>query len=139
MTKTQLHIASSGVEALIERLRNEGVTAGQKKAEDLIINAQKHAEWIIEEAELEAKELIDNAQQQAIDIKASGEDALQLAARDALLKLRDTLLGSFSHEVMRVVGEQMTDKAFMQKLILSLAGTVRKKTELDDHKDIVIN
>ncbi len=139
MTNTQPHIASSGVEALIERLRNEGVTAGQEKAEDLVVNAQKHAEWIIEEAELEAKELIEKAQQQAIDIKASGEDALQLAARDALLKLRDTLLGSFSHEVMRVVGEQMTDKAFMEKLILSLAGTVREKTELDNHKDIVIN
>jgi hypothetical protein len=33
----------------------------------------------------------------------SGEDALKLATRDALLKLRDTLLGSFSKEVKRVV------------------------------------
>lgn len=139
MTSTQLHIASSGVEALIERLRNEGVTAGQKKAEDLVANAQKHANWIIEEAELEAKELIDKAHLQAKDIKASGEDALQLAARDTLLKLRDTLLGSFSHEVMRVVGEQMRDKSFTEKLILALAGSVREKTGLDDHKNIEIS
>ena len=139
MTKTQPHIASSGVEALIKRLRNEGVTAGQEKAEDLVTNAQKHAEWIIEKAELEAKQLIDKAHHQANAIKASGEDALQLAARDALLKLRDTLLGSFSNEVMRVVGEQMTDKAFTEKLILALASTVRKKTGLDEHHDIVIS
>ncbi len=139
MTNTQSHITSSGIEELIERLRNEGVISGQEKAEDLVANAQKHAEWIIEKAELEAKQLIDKAHQQANAIKTSGEDALQLAARDALLKLRDTLLGSFSHEVMRVVGEQMTDKAFIEKLILGLAGAVREKTGLDEHKDIVIS
>ncbi len=139
MTNTQPHITSSGIEELIERLRNEGVISGQEKAEDLVTNAQKHAEWIIEKAELEAKQLIEKARQQANDIKASGEDALQLAGRDALLKLRDTLLGSFSHEVMRVVGEQMTDKAFTEKLILGLASAVREKTALDEHRDIVIS
>ena len=139
MTNTQSHITSSGIEELIERLRNEGVISGQEKAEDLVTNAQKHAEWIIEKAELEAKQLIDKAHQQANAIKTSGEDALQLAARDALLKLRDTLLGSFSHEVMRVVGEQMTDKAFTEKLILGLASAVREKIALDEHKDIVIS
>lgn len=71
MTNTQSHIASSGVEALIDRLRNEGVTAGQEKAQDLVTNAQKHAEWIIEKAELEAKELIDKAHKEASDIKTS--------------------------------------------------------------------
>ncbi len=139
MTNIQPHIASSGVEALIKRLRNEGIAAGQEKAEDLVINAQKRAEWIVEEAELEAKSLIEKARQQADDIKAAGKDALQLAGRDAFLKLRDTLLGSFSHEVMRVVGEQMTDKHFTEKLILALAGIVREKTGLDKHSDIIIS
>jgi len=138
MTETQPHIASSGVESLIERLKNEGVEAGQKKSEDLVLNAQKRAEWIIEEAELEAKGVIDNARQEANALKAAGEDALKLARRDAFLKLRDTLLGSFGDEVMRVVGKQMTDQSFTEKLILTLAGVVREKTSLDDHKEIVI-
>lgn len=94
-------IASSGVEALIDRLRNEGVVAGQEKAEDLVLNAQKRAAWIIEEAELEADTLLQQARKQAEDIEAAGQDALQQAARDAFLKLRDTLLGSFSDEVMK--------------------------------------
>ena len=70
MTNTQPHITSSGIEELIERLRNEGVISGQEKAEDLVTNAQKHAEWIIEKAELEAKQLIEKARQQANDIKS---------------------------------------------------------------------
>jgi len=139
MTNTQPHIASSGVEALIERLRNEGVSAGQEKAEDIVINAQKHAEWIIEEAELEAKQILEKAHKQASDLENSGKDAIQLAGRDALLKLRDTLLGSFSHEVMRVVGEKMTDQQFTEKLILALAGRVRSNIGLDEHKNILIS
>lgn len=132
-------IASSGVEALIDRLRNEGVVAGQEKAEDLVLNAQKRAAWIIEEAELEADTLLQQARKQAEDIEAAGQDALQLAARDAFLKLRDTLLGSFSDEVMRVVGEQMADQAFTEKLILALAGKVREKSGMDDNNEMIIS
>lgn len=132
-------IASSGVEALIERLKNEGVAAGQEKAEDLVLNAQKHAEWIIEEAESEAKALLEHTRKEANAIKSAGQDALQQATRDALLKLRDTLLGSFSDEVMRVVGEQMSNESFTEQLILSLAGVVREKVGLDDCADIVIS
>ncbi len=138
MTSKQSHIASSGVEALIERLRNEGIEAGQKKSEDLVSNAQKRAEWIIAEAENEAKELIEIAKNEANALKLAGEEALKLARRDALLKLRDTLLGSFGDEVMRVVGKQMLDQHFTEKLILALAGIVREKTALDDHKKLVI-
>ena len=139
MTNSQPQVASSGVESLIERLRNEGVVAGQKKSEDLVLNAQKRAEWIIEEAELEAKVLIEKAKKQANALKLAGEDALNLARRDAFLKLRDTILGSFGDEVMRVVGKQMTDKQFTETLILALAGVVREKTALDEHQEIVIS
>lgn len=138
MTSKQSHIASSGVESLIERLRNEGIEAGQKKSEDLVSNAEKRAEWIIAEAENEAKELIEIAKNEVNALKLAGEDALKLARRDALLKLRDTLLGSFGDEVMRVVGKQMLDQHFTEKLILALAGIVREKTALDDHKKLVI-
>lgn len=138
MKPEKSHVASSGVEKLIERLRDEAVNAGQAKAEDIVVNAQKRAEWIIEEAELEAKQLLDKARSEAESIKSAGIDALQLAGRDALLKLRDTLLGSFSQEVMRVVGKQMAKETFIEQLILSLAGKVREKTGLDTNKEIII-
>lgn len=130
-------IASSGVEELIEKLRDKGIVAGQEKARDIVADAQKRAAWIVQEAEQEAKLLVDKARAEAEAIHAAGQDALKLAARDALLKLRDTLLGSFSEEVMRVVGEQMADEEFMQRLILALACRVREETGLDNEKRIV--
>lgn len=138
MTETK-PIASSGVEALLDRLKNEGVTAGQEQAKNIVENAQKRAEWIIETAELEAKTLLEQARKEADDFNSAGQDALQLAARDAFLKLRDTLLGSFSNEVLRVVGEQMADKSYTEQLILMLAGIVREKSGIDSSKQIVIS
>lgn len=138
MSENKQTVASSGVEALIERLKNEGVSAGQQKAEDIVLDAQKRAEWITQEAEEEARHLLEKAQQQAAAIESASQDALQLAARDALIKLRDTLLNSFSQEVTRVVGQQMQDKDFMAKLILELAGAVREQAGLDQSGELVM-
>ncbi|NYT47100.1 MAG: hypothetical protein H0A75_05345, partial [Candidatus Methanofishera endochildressiae] len=129
---------SSGVENLIQRLRDQGVEAGQEKAESIVLDAQKRAEWIIEEAELEAQQLVDEAKKKSDALRIAGEDALKLATRDALLKLRDTLLGSFSKEVQRVVGQKMDQEAFLERLILQLAGKVREQLDLDDKENVSI-
>lgn len=130
--------ASSGVEQLIERLREKAVNAGQAKAEDIVNNAQKRAAWLIDEAEQEARHIVSKARAEADALTSAGVDALNLAARDALLKLRDTLLGSFSQEVRRVVGETMAQQAFIERIILALAGQVRVKTGLDDIQQVAL-
>lgn len=138
MPKTETHVPSSGVDALIERLRNDGVVAGQIEAENIIHDAHKRAEWIISEAQSNAQQIVDKAKADASEIDHATQDALKLATRDAMLKLRDMLLGTFSEEVGRVVGTQMADREFMAKLILALAGRVRDKTGLDDSKNILL-
>lgn len=138
MNTSQTQVPSSGVEALITRLRNDGIESGQKEAESIIHDAHKHAEWIITEAQSKAQKIVDKAKVEADDITHAAQDALNLATRDAMLKLRDTLLGSFSEEVGRVVGTQMADHEFMEKLILELAGRVRKKAGLDDSPNILL-
>ncbi len=138
MRTTETRVPSSGVEALIERLRQDGVVAGQAAAEIIIQDAHKHAERIIAEAQNNAQRLVDEAQKEANEIKHAGQEALKLATRDAMLKLRDTLLGSFSEEVGRVVGIQMADREFLAKLILAIAGRVRDKTGLDDCAAILL-
>jgi len=87
--------------------------------------------------ELEAQQLVDEAKKKSDALRSSGEDALKLAARDALLKLRDTLLGNFSNEVKRVVGQKMDQPAFLEKIILQLAGKARDQLveELKNNPD----
>ncbi len=138
MSGKNTEIISSGVEDLIQRLREQGVEPGKEKAESIVLDAQKRAEWIIEEAEREAELLMSQAQQKADALRASGEDALKLATRDALLKLRDTLLNSFSQEVQRLVGQKLDYDTFLERLILQLAGQVREQLDLDSKDNIRI-
>ncbi|MCK5665561.1 MAG: hypothetical protein KAI17_18870, partial [Thiotrichaceae bacterium] len=104
----------------------------------IVLDAQKRAEWIIEETELEAKQILENAIKQSDALRVAGEDALKLAARDALLKVRDTLLGSFSKEVRRVVGQKMEQEAFLERLILQIAGKVREQLDLESKENVSI-
>lgn len=138
MQISQAKVPSSGVEELISRLRNDGVMAGQAEAEKIIHDAKMQAEAIVHKAEQQAKQLLAQATTEANELQHTAHDALQLAARDAMLKLRDTLLGSFSEEVGRVVGTQMADREFMAKLILALASRVRDKTGLDACEQVLL-
>ncbi|GAW87425.1 V/A-type H+/Na+-transporting ATPase subunit E [Bathymodiolus platifrons methanotrophic gill symbiont] len=54
------------------------------------------------------------------------------------MKLRDTLLGNFSNEVKRVVGQKMDQPAFLEKIILQLAGKAREQLDLDGEDKIGI-
>lgn len=136
MKAEKTHIASSGVEELIKRLKDEAVNAGQEKAETIIVDAQKRVDWMLEEAKSEAQAILSKAHAEAETIKSAGNDALRLAGRDALIKLRDTLLGSFSKELKGVVGEQMGKEAFIEQLIMALAVRVREKTGMDSNSRI---
>jgi V/A-type H+-transporting ATPase subunit E len=130
--------AGSGVEDLIRKLREEGIAAGRKKAEEIVADAQKRAEWILQEAEREAQRLLENARAESEHVKAAGQDALKLAARDALLKVRNTLLGGFDREVVRLVGEAMAKEDCVRQIILELAGRLRKETGLNDQRKVKI-
>ena len=138
MNNKQEAKTSSGVNELIARLKEQGIAAGQEKAENIVLDAQKRADWLINEATREAQALIEKARAEAEAIKVAGEDGLKLAARDAYLKLHDMLSGNFKREVQRVVGKKMAEQNFLEQLILTLAGQVREQTGLDQARQVVI-
>jgi len=76
---------SSGVEALIQRLRDEGVESGRAQAEKIVADAETRAGWILKQAEEDAGRLRKQAREEAERLERSGREALNAAARDALL------------------------------------------------------
>lgn len=123
--------AAPGVKALIERLRNEGVAAGRSEAERIVAEAEQRAATIVAQAEAKARQLVDGAQREADALKAAGENALEVAARDAVLKLRSQLSSRLSDEVRRLMGEATRDHALLQQMILEVAGRARRDYNLD--------
>ena len=123
-----------GVEELIERLHDEGVAKGRSEAERIVADAESRARWLVSQAQDEATAMVDKARKEAQSLKRSADDALQVAARDMLLSLRERLTHRFAGEVRRLVGEQMNDTEFLQRLILAVAG--RQSELLGENHDI---
>jgi V/A-type H+-transporting ATPase subunit E len=116
--------ASSGVEALIEKLRQQGVTKGQHEAEQLVEEAERRADWLLSQAKQEAELMVAKANKEVTQLRQAGEDALRIAARDMHLEVRETLSHSFTDQVERLVATQMDNADFMRQLILELVAKV---------------
>ena len=115
---------SVGVESLISRLRDEGITQGRTQAEALVAAAQQEAADLVATAQREAEAILARATEEAGKLKAAGEDAIRLAMRDTILALEGDLLKGFTDRLHRLVKGVLADPAFLQRLILEVAGRV---------------
>ncbi len=131
-------LPSSGVEALIERLRDQGVSEGRRQAEELIAEARHEAEAILAEARREAEAILRQARSESERVRNAGEEALRSAMRDTVLKMKGHLSTRFSEEVRRLVAADMAQEAFMERLILEVAGRVRRDAGLDRAEQVEI-
>ena len=120
---------SSGVEELLERLRQEGVAAGRAEAERIVADAEARARWLVEQAEEEIERLRKHARSEAAHIEKTGREALATAARDTLLSLKTTLTQRFTGEVKRLVGEELTKEDLLEQLIMAVVGETREQVD----------
>jgi V/A-type H+/Na+-transporting ATPase subunit E len=125
------HAAASGVEALIHRLQEEGISRGQAEADKLLAAAQAQAHSLLAQAEAEAQALREKTHQETETSRRASQEALQVAFRDTVLTLKNWLLQRFSGDVERLVSAEMSDREFLQRLILEVAGRVRERHDLD--------
>jgi V/A-type H+-transporting ATPase subunit E len=139
-TQTDKHakLASSGVEALIDRLRDEGVAAGRAAAQEIEADARKRAAQIVQEAEARAAQLLDNARKETGMLRKGGEEALHIAMRDTVLHLKGELTERFNAEVRRLIAVAMDQQEFLQQLILEVAGRAREQAGVDDGQPVKV-
>ena len=129
---------SSGVQELIERLRQEGIADGRNEARKLVDEAHVQAKKIIDDADSRAHELVTQAQREADHSKNAAREAVNLAARDTILELKSALTTQFSRRVSEMVTETLADPDFLKKVILELAGKVRDKIEEAKEVEIML-
>ncbi len=116
---------SSGVDALITRLRNEGVSAGRDEADRILADARRQAQQILEKTTAEARDILETAHKKADAYRAAGEEALKTAMRDAVLGMKAGLMDHFSADVARLVSRELTNPDILKQMILAVAGRVR--------------
>jgi V/A-type H+/Na+-transporting ATPase subunit E len=127
-TKSESAKVAFGVEALIERLRNEGVGSGRAEAEKIVKDARAEAETILSKAKAESDQIVSRARTEAANLEKAGRQSLELAARDTVLDLKNRLAQRVAREVKHLVNEEVQRQEILEKLILEVAGKAREKT-----------
>ena len=120
---------SVGVQELIEKLRNQGVNSGREEADKIVTDAQAKADALIADAEKRANAIVSKAHEEADFITKAGKEALQLAERNAVLELKDYLLGEFSEQLSSMVSSSMKKEDLLEKMILEVAGNNKLRGE----------
>ncbi len=138
MTDIEKNHASSGIDALIERLRQEGVDKGRTEASQILRDAEKEADLLLKQAREEADAMISKAQREVAQKQQAGEDALKMAARDLLLDVKESLARSFTDQVERLIEQQMDNSEFVQRMVLELVGRTATDASLNEADNIEV-
>ncbi|WP_425077998.1 hypothetical protein [Ruegeria denitrificans] len=129
---------SHGVDALIDKLRNDGVAAGQAEAEKLRAEAKAEAARIVAEAKREAEELKKKARTETDNYRAAGEEALNTAMRDAVLTMKAGLTDRFKADVERLVTKEMSDPELLRQMILEVVSRAGASANLDGKVSVIL-
>lgn len=118
---------TSGVQELIDKLKNQGVSEGQKQAEQIIKEAQNKASAILSQAQAEADKLLAETRHTLEVERKSSHEAIKTAFRDTEIALRSKVRDAFSVHLKRLVALEMQDRDFIKQLVLVIAGMETKE------------
>jgi V/A-type H+-transporting ATPase subunit E len=101
---------SKSIESFVEKLKTEGVDAGQQAAEKIKTEAQDEAKRLVAEAETVGAQRVAAAEAEAEQIRTRMQSSLELATRDALLLLQEKLNALLNALLAQEVQAQLTDE-----------------------------
>jgi len=116
---------SAGVQKLIERLREQGVERGRAQASAIVEEANQEARRLLVDAGEQARSMVEQARKEAERLETSGREALRVAARDAILEMKNVLMQRFVRDVERLVACELRDESFLKRCILEVIARTR--------------
>lgn len=110
------------IQELTEKIYQEGIEKGNQEAAQIIAEANAKKQTLLAEAEAEAKRIIANAEKQAQEIKKNTDTELKIAASQVVDSLKKEVINLITGKITDAsVKPIVTDKTFMQKIILEMA------------------
>lgn len=108
------------IETFVAKLQTEGVQAGKAEADKIVADAQAKAEQVLADAKAQADKIVADAETQAQGLVSRGKTELELAARDATLKLQDTLSRALQAVLRQGAQATLADVDFLGKVLHEL-------------------
>ena len=128
-----MSMPENNLENLIAALKTEAIDAAEKEAAGIVSRAREKAREIVEEADAKSDELLQNAKREAQAILEKGESALQQAARDVRVSMRNDLLlmlkGILEQEVESTFTPDLVEKAVLSIVDNAGSGVTLKLSE----------
>ena len=122
------------IKELIEKIRSEGVRAGEDKAKAIELDALKRARQITADAEVEAKRLLSEARESISRSEESSRSSLKQAARDVIIGLKKEMLVALNKITLSHVHKTLTAEE-TGKLIAHLL----KECKAKDKGDVIVS
>lgn len=138
MSKSGSQVISSGVDELINRLRQDGIDAGKQQAQQLLDQARAEAVAMVEAARQQAASELAQAQADIERQQRAATEAIQVAFRDLVLDMKARLANRFSADVARLVRQQVDKPELLEKLILAAAGRMVAQADLPPASEMEI-
>lgn len=101
------------IEDFVAKLQKEGVDAGKSKADEIIASAKSQAEDIVADAKKQAEKILADAKADAQSTVARSKTELDLAARDTVGKLRETLCDCLKSLVAESAEQKLDEVDFL--------------------------
>ena len=105
------------IQAFVEKIRTEGVQAGQQQADSLLTQAKQQAEEILRQAREQKDKIVAEGTAEAENILSRSRAELELATRDATLRLRDAIGRALREVLAQGAKASLTDPEFVGKLL----------------------
>lgn len=113
------------LDSLIEKIKADGVDAAKIEADKVLSEAKKKADSIVKKAEDKAEDFRKASEADAAAYQKNSEAAIQQAARDTVLVLKEKVATMFDNAFVAGIDEKL-DADFTRELIVKLVETWAK-------------
>lgn len=104
------------LQELIQKIKDDGVKTAQEESQQILDKAKNEAEQIVSQARKEAEQLKAQAQNDALRFESSSKEALNQAARNLLIQLRQSVEEQLNAIVSQESGQALKGKSLVDSI-----------------------
>lgn len=117
-----MELKETNLDDLIRKIKSEGIEEARKQGDEILEEARKGASEIIEKARKRAGTIIEDAEKEINKRENSGRRALELAARDVLLSVRESLTALLDQIIRKEYRKVITGRVLENVLLKAIEG-----------------
>jgi V/A-type H+-transporting ATPase subunit E len=118
------------LDALLSKIRTEGVDAAKQEAADIVAKAKAEAADIVAKAKAEATAMTTQAQADAQRMAMGAEATIRQAARDVLLKLGQDVTALLEQTLGGAVDETLKSATIIEKVVVDAIAAYQSSGEV---------